>query len=198
VLSIALDAPAIPSTIPTVSEVDVCGFSLSCPECDTEYQVRIGDEVPDDATGRDFGLIVLWSEGVYFESARGRVPVQLRSREQGSAREWRVRAQFFVNVLPSKLGEERYQAMFEDLRAVSTGLVFDLLSKSRLNLGLSKKGSLSSRPANAELSVLERLWASVSYALQQIATQPMAGCARFVSAAFPGVASDSARPDFVS
>ena len=55
------------------------------------------------------------------------------------------------------------------------GLVFDLLSKSRLKLGLAGVGALSSRPANAELVVLERLWSSVSFTLQQIAVQPMTG-----------------------
>lgn len=175
VLSVALDDPAMPATVPTVSEMDACGFSVSMPEVDTEYQIRIGDETPDDATGQDFGQMVLWKHAAYFESARGRVLVQLLSRDQVGSTEWRRRAQFVVNVLPAKLGEERYEAMFEDLRAVSVGLVFDLLSKSRLKLGLSGIGALSSRPANAELAVLERLWASVSATLQQIAFQPMVG-----------------------
>ena len=60
-------------------------------------------------------------------------------------------------------------------RAVSVGLVFDLLSKSRLNLGMAGIGALSSRPANAELAVLQRLWDSLSLTLQQIAVQPMQG-----------------------
>jgi hypothetical protein len=175
VLSVALDDPSMSAAVPTVSELDLCGFSVSRPGVGDEYQIRIGDETPDDAAGQDFGQVILWKHTAYFESARGRVLVQLLSRVQGTSTEWRRRAQFLVNVLPSKLGEERYDAMFEDLRAVSVGLVFDLLSKSRLKLGLSGIGALSSRPANADLAVLERLWASVSTALQQIALQPMVG-----------------------
>jgi hypothetical protein len=175
VLAVALDNLTLPATVPTVSELDSCGFSVSMPEIDTEYQIRIGDETPDDATGQDFGQMVLWKHAAYFESARGRVLVQLLSRDQAASTEWRRRAQFVVNVLPAKLGEERYEAILEDLRVVSVGLVFDLLSKSRLKLGLSGIGALSSRPANAELAVLERLWASVSATLQQISFQPMVG-----------------------
>lgn len=174
-LSVLLDDPAIPEFIPTLSELDTCGFSVTEPELDMEYQIRIGDETPDDSLGSDWGPMIIWKQISYFESARGRVLVQLLSRNKSSITEWRRRAQFFVNVLPGKLGEDRYEAMFEDLRAVSVGLVFDLLSKSRLQLGLTGIGQLSSRPASAELAVLERLWASVSATLLQIALQPMVG-----------------------
>jgi len=170
-----LDEPAVPALVPTVSELDICGFSVSSPEVHTEYEIRIGDDSPDDASGEDFGHVVSWKQAAYFESARGRVLVQLLAREIGASGNWRRRAQLMVNVLPAKLGEERYAAMFEDLRAVSVGLVFDLLSKGRLRLSLAGVGALSSRPANAELAVLERLWASVSLTLQRIAIQPMAG-----------------------
>jgi hypothetical protein len=160
---------------PSVGELDACGFSVSRPETDTEYQVTVGDEAPDQALGRHFGHEVLWEHAAYFESARGRVWVHLLSRPMESDDVWQHRAQVLINVLPTKLGEERYEAMFEDLRAVSVGLVFDLLSKSRLKLSLSGVGCISSRPASADLMVLERLWSSVSYTLQQIAVQPMAG-----------------------
>jgi hypothetical protein len=153
----------------------MCGFSVATPESDTEYEIRIGDEEPDEAAGQNFEHIVSWKVATYFESARGRVSVHLLSREDGSSEDWQKRARFTVNVLPAKLGEERYEAMFEDLRAVSVGLVFDLLSKSRLKLGLAGVGALSSRPASAELVVLERLWSTVSFTLQQIAVQPMTG-----------------------
>jgi hypothetical protein len=175
ILAVSLDDAALPTLVPTVSELDACGFSVSIPEVDTEYQIRIGDEVPDDAAGQDFGHIVSWKHSTYFESARGRVLVQLLTRESRPLGDWKRRAQFIVNVLPAKLGEERYEAMFEDLRAVSVGLVLDLLSKSRLKLGLAGVGALSSRPAHAELAVLERLWAAVSLTLQRIALQPMVG-----------------------
>lgn len=174
-LSMPLDQPGQQESVPTVGEFDQCGFSLAPPEIDTEYEVRIGDEEPDDAVGQSFGHTVSWKLANYFESARGRVTVRLLSRETGSSSEWSPRARFTVNVLPAKLGEERYEAMFEDLRAVSVGLVFDLLSKSRLSLGLAGVGTLSSRPANAELVVLDRLWSAVSFALQQIAVQPAVG-----------------------
>lgn len=174
-LEITLDEPVPRREVPTVSELDACGFSLSIPEQNTEYQIRIGDEVPDEPFGEDFGNIVLWRHTSYFESARGRVRVFLLSKETGVSLNWRERAEVMVNVLPAKLGEERYDAMLEDLRAVSVGLVFDLLSKSRLNLALVGIGAISSRPANAELMVLERLWSAVSYTLRLIAVQPMTG-----------------------
>ena len=175
ILSVVLDEPPLEGALPTVEEHDLCGFSVVSPESDTEYEVRIGDEEPDEAAGQTFEHVVYWKLTSYFESARGRVSVHLLSRKSGSSGDWQRRARFAVNVLPAKLGEERYEAMFEDLRAVSVGLVFDLLSKSRLKLGLAGVGALSSRPASAELVVLERLWSSVSFTLQQIAVQPMAG-----------------------
>lgn len=175
ILSVVLDEPAPQEVVPTVGELDLCGFSVATPELDTEYEVRIGDEEPDEPAGQNFEHIVSWKLARYFESARGRVSVHLLSRTIESSEDWQERARFTVNVLPAKLGEERYEAMFEDLRAVSVGLVFDLLSKSRINLGLAGVGALSSRPANAELVVLDRLWSSVSFTLQQIAVQPMAG-----------------------
>lgn len=175
VTSIPVDEGGAQLETPIVQELDLCAFHVSQPERDKQYAIRMGDEWPDEPEGEDFGEVVRWQYERYFESARGRVIVYLLSRDANSEGSWDIRSQLSINVLPTKLGEERYQSMFDDLRAVSVGLVFDLLSKSRIGLGLTGLGAISLRPANAELIVLKKLWDSVSFILQQIASQPAMG-----------------------
>jgi hypothetical protein len=175
VAEVRLDRLASTHAPPTVGEVDRCSFSVQQPDPELEYQVRIGDIEPDESLGRDFGELVLWEQAPYFESARGRVWVTLNSRSIGSQTSFRKRAELLVNVLPTKLGDQRYEAMVEDLRSVSVGLVFDLLSKGRLSVNKLGAQSISSRPANIELVVLEKMWSSLSESLQQIAVQPVTG-----------------------
>jgi hypothetical protein len=149
----------------SLEESAKCRFELADPDSDDDFEVQIGDHRPQEAVGNHFGHVVSWRGSEYFESARGRVPVVLVSRG-------RERARLVVNVLPSKLGEARYESMLDGLTSVSMGLAFDLLSKSRMRLAPSGVRSVGARPASVELAVLERLWDSLSFTLQQIAAQP--------------------------
>ena len=96
-------------------------------------------------------------------SARGRVWVRLASRPVGSGQAWQPRAQLPVYVLATKLSEERYNVMVEQLRALAAGLVFDLYSKMFRSLQFAESaGAVSSRSSQVELRLLERLWASLA------------------------------------
>ena len=111
IADVALTGEAISSyTEPvSVSELQSVGFSLEHRKPEIEYAVSIGD-VPL-APGRAFGPSIYWEDGQYFESTRGLVRVQLRARTAESTAGWRVRAQLDVNVVPTKLGELRYDIL---------------------------------------------------------------------------------------
>ena len=151
VLVLSLNEPVLAEAVPSTGEQDSCAFNIPDPEQNTEYRILMGDEQPQDTTGEDFGHVISWKHATYFESARGRVPICVLSKRLGSPGACQERVRCAVNVLPTKLGEERYEAMFEDLRTLSVCLVFDLISKSRLGFELHGLGGLSLRPANAEL-----------------------------------------------
>jgi hypothetical protein len=65
--------------------------------------------------------------------------------------------------------------MTEDLRIISEGLVFDLISKSFRALHLGDVGGwgITSRAAHLELRVLEKLWAELSLCLRDIEMEPV-------------------------
>ena len=59
-------------------------------------------------------------------------------------------------------------------RALAAGLVFDLYSKMFRSLQFAESaGAVSSRSSQMELRLLERLWASLAPALQQVAADPV-------------------------
>jgi hypothetical protein len=159
-------------TTEILSEEERYIFRLDEPEEDEVYKVSIGDFEPEDPEGKELGLQIWWAASKYFESARGRVSVHLLSRSIDGEGAWRKRMEVTLVVLPSKLGDARYNAMQDSLRAVSAGLVFDLLSKSRVSLGLNTEASLSIRPASSELIMLSQLWSRLALAIAEIASQP--------------------------
>ena len=161
-----------------LGEAEGYSFRIDTPEEGLEYRICIGDLYPERSVGEEFGGAIWWKRDTYFESARGRVTVHLFSRSENSGEHWTRRIAVDVVVVPTKIGDARYDAMLESLRAISMGLVFDLLSKSRVLLGLSVMGKLSSRPASFELTVLNRLWSQLSGAIREISSQPQAVIAK--------------------
>ena len=184
-MSVLLDTPIGSGAVPlVVGEMLFCGFEVGEREPDTEYQVQIGDldpEGPPDGTldksstaiGRARGRRVEWDDALHFESARGKVVVRLSSRAVGNDGSWHHRAQLVLNVLPSKLSEERYQAMFDQLNGLALGLVFDLISKSVGALHFARaRQEVSVRSNQVELRVLDRIWGNLSNALRAIELDP--------------------------
>jgi hypothetical protein len=165
-----------------VNELQPCAFTVEGREDGAEYRVWVGDRDPEPGEGalapRPVGLprgsAVLWDEAPHFDGARGRVWVRLASRPIGSGQAWQPRAQLPVYVLATKLSEDRYNVMVEQLRALAAGLVFDLYSKMFRSLQFAESaGAVSSRSSQVELRLLERLWASLAPALQEVAADPV-------------------------
>lgn len=154
----------------TVSELQPVGFSLTSRTQDVEYAVAIGD-VPLPP-GRAFGPTIYWEDGHHFESARGRVHVRLRARTSPDAG-WRVCARLDVNVVPTKLGERRYETLVNDIRVIAAGLIFDIVSKMfrgvRYARGMTQ---VASHTSHLELANLRRQWTGISRTLDLITTEP--------------------------
>ncbi len=185
VARVTLDGPIVSEVHrPSIGELQECGLQLLLPEIDLEYCVCVGDfrlvgsgarsGGPDFSIGRRFGSAVLWEDGLYFESARGETRITVLSRSRPAAGPWRVRGAMNVDVVPTKLGEQRYQTMFESLRYLAQGLVYDLLAKSTrtLGMGLMPEGGLSTRSSQLELHALERVCSEVELALRTINREP--------------------------
>ena len=155
-----------------VSELQSVGFSLEHRDPDVEYAVLIGDV--QLAPGRAFGPSFYWEDGHYFESARGPVRVQLRALVVGDAPTgWRIRAQIDVNVVPTKLGELRYDSLVNDIRRTAAGLIFDIVSKMlrgvRYARGVSR---VAFEASHLELANLRRLWSELAGPLDVIVRDP--------------------------
>jgi hypothetical protein len=183
VASLALGDAEVTGAEPApVNELQPCAFQVEDREPATEYRVWVGDRDPEPGEGalapRPIGLArggaVLWDEAAHFDGARGRVWVRLASRPAGSGQAWTPRAQLPVYVLATKLSEDRYNVMVAQLRALAAGLVFDLYSKMFRSLQFAESaGAVSSRSSHVELRLLERLWAALAPALQEVAADPV-------------------------
>lgn len=168
--------------VPAVGELHICGFELEHREADQEYLVQVGDEPassprPHERDGRGIGSgrgrSVLWEDAAHFEGARGRVWVELYGRSLEPVGKWLWKAQLPVTVVPQKLSDLQYQAMFEELSALSAGLVFDLISKTARRLTIDvDKPAISARSAHLELNMVETIWASFAVGLLEISKQP--------------------------
>jgi hypothetical protein len=161
------------------------GFEIEGREPDSEYSLWIGDintgtsrqstaTTQGYACGIPHGRFVLWDDGDYFEGARGIVWVRLANRTQGSDEAWQERAELAVVVTSTKLSEDRYQTMYEQLRRLASGLVLDLVSKSLRSVRLVGTAlPLSCRSSIVELLILERLWPPIAASLNEIAADPV-------------------------
>jgi len=184
IASVALASEATPADeLTAISELQTVGFAVANREPDTEYSVTVGD-VPlaagaDDSVGMEsgrgeaFGTNVLWRDGLHLESTRGRVRIHLLSREAGGSGSWSERVGLDVNVVPTKMGELRCEAMEEDIRRIASGLIFDLVSKMlrgvRYADGLRR---VSSRSSQLELRALQDLWSEIEGLIRAIDASP--------------------------
>ncbi len=178
-----------------LAETRKYGFEVADREADTAYHLWIGDLPPDGpAGGRSARGRVTWDDAPHFESGNGRVTVQLRSRPlppaaanddsdadaaddpNGGEQAWRVRAVVATYIQPTKLTDDRYSAMAEQMRRLAAGLVFDLISKSTRSVQFTQDADeprSSGRSSQLELQALADVWRDMSDALRQIAADPM-------------------------
>ena len=172
-----LDADPSGEVVATLSEMQRIAFDVEPKEPDTEYRLQIGDILPEHAVGTRFRQHVEWPEDVWLESARGVVGIQVHSRREtpGATSPWQHRDTVRVVVVPSKLSEEAFGRMVDDLAGLSKGLLFDLVSKAYARSSLRPESDdvrVSPRSAQLELRLLEQVLRDVGYALLEISRQP--------------------------
>jgi len=171
-----------------VYEHMVYGFSLLNKEPEYQYALWTGDicletdeqgEPLDQALsiGRSFGANIIWQDGRYFDGARGRVQIRLsaaKTSEDHDIVTWNDRLLWPVYVVSTKLTEEAFETMCEELRRLAGGLLFDLISKATLGLatGQSEKKPVWHYSSQLELRLLERLWEKFSRALYEVFREP--------------------------
>src|SRR4051794_36729192 len=122
-----------------VEELERCGFSVEPADPESEYRIVIGDIPLADlvrdarlAGGLAMGGRQIWMDDVYFESGRGRTQIALQVRQRdGASDAWSPVLDVPVYIVPTKLGDDAYEAMTEDLQAISRGLLIDLYGKSQ-------------------------------------------------------------------
>lgn len=184
VASVSLgEQDGVQSEFPALSELQPVGFSVEMRSPDVEYVVFIGDvpvatgsaDYSANGSGRGIaiGPNVYWEDGLHLESTRGRVRVHLRSRAAEFAGGWSECATLELNVVPTKLGELRCEAMEDDIRRVASGLIFTLVSK--MLRGVRYAGGLraiSHRSSHLELRALRNLWRNIEGLLQHINATP--------------------------
>jgi len=164
-----------------LEEAEKLSFVLDAPVDGLEYRISIGDmpldEIlpnPQGAGGMVIGGRTFWPEFKYFESARGQTSIILESRYDQSPSETWVRV-FIDNVyiLPSKIGEDSYQSMSNDLEEVSRSLLIDLYGKSKQthDLRYAKEGH-KYHSRDHELSAIERVIEHLGLILDSIMHRP--------------------------
>lgn len=158
-------------------------------EPETEYQIRIGNSpvsAPstfesgrDPALGIDIGDSIIWPAAPYLESARGPTVIELRARSLLVDEPWLTRLRVQLTVRPGKLGEQRYQAMFEELRALSAGLVFDLVSRSSRSYRFVRSAAqVGTGTRQFELRAIDQTWRAIKPHLRRIAESPVSRLTR--------------------
>ena len=128
----------------------------------------------DDAFGSDMGSQLIWRGLPYFESARGFTKLLLESQpESASDDRWHPVVSLDLYVLPSKLGEARYDRMASELQDVSRSLLVDLYGKSRQthDIRYAKEGRVHSSREQELASIVEVL-GHLSELLAAVARNP--------------------------
>lgn len=172
----ALDKPAPGVLQATLLETGRLTFEIEPKEPTLEYCLQIGDLSLSSTRGKAFRHHVEWPSDLYLESARGLVDIKLFSRsEDSSSKAWRLRATLLIAVVSSKVSEEAFEAMVRDLTALSSGLLFDLVSKSFAGIAKRAAGSkprISPHSAQLDLRFLETLVEDLGVTMLEISTQP--------------------------
>lgn len=165
-----------------LDESETVSFVLNPAPQGREYRIFIGDvplrdlvSTADDAGGIDYAGQRIWKGYAYFESARGQTKLLLESQAEGSdADTWTTLLTLDVFVLPSKLGEDRYDRMADDLQEVSRSLLVDLYGKSRQthDLRYAKEGQVHTS-REQELASIDKVLGQISALLGAIRMRPI-------------------------
>jgi hypothetical protein len=171
-----------------LEETDKLGFVLAPAPEGMKHRIFIGDvplsglvPVPEDEEGVAIGGQLFWRDLMYFESARGQTRVVLESQpEESTTNEWKTIFTSEVHILPSKLGEVRYQQMTKDLQDLSRSLLIDLYGKSKqtYDVRFSKEAKTYHAPEQ-ELASVETVLERLAELLNAIKQRP-ASCVRAI------------------
>jgi len=170
----------------TIREDPIYSFMIDRREPGMEYALWTGDiplETRDSSTkleqgvsvGTGFGSSVAWQDATYFDGARGRVQVKLASRSLDTpGSEWKTRLTWPIYVISTKTSEESFETMCEELRSLAAGLLFDLLSKTTVEMKLksSSRARVFHWSSQLDLRLLSGIWEELSPALTSIFDQP--------------------------
>lgn len=167
-----------------IGELQDCSFSVEPAEPAHRYLLRVGDMLADrgrddsptesPGEGHAFPGSSQWAAGQYFESARGDTALTLLSRRTDGDGVWRRRLEARIRIVPTKLGEDRYEAMYQALSRLSLSFVHDLISKSAVRLGLDlAEVRTPVQSAQVRLRLIENLWTALAPALAQIERSPV-------------------------
>ena len=131
-----------------LGETEPVSFELTNPKPGIPYAIQIGEMwisefLPDGVApeGMRIRNQNFWAEHPYLESARGLTPIRLYTRS-GTPERMELQFEGAVFVLPSKIGEECYEAMSADLARLSKSLLSDLHGKSRRTFELKHSRAL--------------------------------------------------------
>lgn len=170
-----------------VGELERCGFSLQPAESDLEYRISIGDVPLADlvADPRMVGGMAMlghqvWGEDVYFESGRGRTQILLQARPRASTADaWDTLFDATVYVVPTKLGDDAYETMTDDLQAISRSLLVDLYGKSSrtYDVRFAREGR-ASQSREEELESIGNVVDRLGTVLQDIQRRPSSSIER--------------------
>jgi hypothetical protein len=164
-----------------LEETDKVAFVIDPASQDVEYRISIGD-VPlseitpaaDDVGGVALGCRLVWRQFRYFESARGHTRVTVEAQAIGAPVDsWKVALVATVYVLPSKIGEDRYQYMVGDLEVLNRSLLIDLYGKSQqtYDTRLAREGR-GYQSREQELASIEAVLDRLSLVLLAIGRRP--------------------------
>lgn len=162
-----------------LNETDNVSFELSGPLEGVQYAIQIGEmwiaeflPTGDNPDGTRYRGLHVWPEHVYFESARGLTAIRIftRSRHGESIS---LLAEGSVFVLPSKLGEDAYDAMSSDLARLSKSLLSDLHGKSRRTYELKHARNLRHlHSKEEELQAIRRICPKIERILISVSRHP--------------------------
>lgn len=173
------------------SEEDRITFRLSPDEPDLRHRILIGDvslaealDDPDRAGGESYGDFRIWAESSAFESARGRTDIRLESVPIAAAEgAWRTRVSLPAYVLPTKLGDDRYQAMSTQVESVSRSLLVDLYGKSRRGVSLDAfRDGRHLRAPHEELRAIAATASRLGTILPELERSPVSRTTRVMAA----------------
>ena len=160
------------STVPEhhVYEGSRYGFCIEDPPEEAEsFKLQIGDEI-ETVMSALYGGYADIADGLYFESAAGKTELAVMGFDSAGQELFKIPSLFYV--VPSKLGEENYHRMVNDLNVICQALLSDLLGKSRHGKIWERFRRHSFRSHEEELIAIQRMWKSFSISLRMITDAP--------------------------